>query len=117
VETQFIIDSSIIQELIDQMGADFVVELIDTYYQETGELIEQLHQALTAGDSITVGRLAHSIKSSSASLGAVNFSQQARELEMLGKAGDLSGADVKLEQLTADFLKVKHSLSEYRNES
>jgi HPt (histidine-containing phosphotransfer) domain-containing protein len=117
VETHTIIDSSIIQELIDQLGADFVVELIDTYCLETGELIEQLQQALTAGDSVSFGRLAHSIKSSSASLGATGFSLQARELEMLGKAGNLSGADVMLERLTADFLKVKHSLSEYRNES
>jgi HPt (histidine-containing phosphotransfer) domain-containing protein len=72
------------------MGADFIVELIDTYNSETGELIVQLHRALADCDAASFGRVAHSIKSSSASLGALDFSQQARELEMLGKANDLS---------------------------
>ena len=72
-------------DLKDVMGADFIVELIDTYTIETEGLITQLRGALDAGDAATFGRLAHSIKSSSASLGALAFSQQARELEMMGK--------------------------------
>jgi hypothetical protein len=56
------------------------------------------------------------MKSSSASLGALAFSQQARELEMMGKANDLSGADKKLEKLAADFLLVRGRLEELRNE-
>jgi HPt (histidine-containing phosphotransfer) domain-containing protein len=116
MEDQGIIDQKTYNELKDLMGADYVVEIIDTYIQETGALIQQLQQALGAGDSISFGRLAHSIKSSSASLGALVFSQQARELEMLGKANDLSGIGTKLERLEADFLTVKRSLEALRNE-
>jgi HPt (histidine-containing phosphotransfer) domain-containing protein len=99
------------------MGSDFIVELIDTYNLETGTLIEQLNQALISGEAPSFGRYAHSIKSSSASLGALTFSQQARELEMMGKANDLSGADKKLEQLAADFLLVRQCLEELKDES
>ena len=116
MESQNIINLSTIQELKDQLGADFVVELIDTYCQEAGELIEQLRQSLAANDSVSFSRYAHSIKSSSASLGAIGFSQQARELEMQGKAGELSGADLKLEHLATDFVLVKQQLEELRNE-
>ncbi len=112
-----IIDMPTYNQLIEMMGVEFIAELIDTYNIETKALIEQLDQALNNGEAASFMRCAHSIKSSSASLGALVFSQQARELEMMGKANDLSGAGQKLEQLAADFLQVKHCLEELRDES
>ena len=115
-EANAVIDQQTIDQLRELMGSDFMVELIDTYCQETGMLIEQLYQTLASRDTAAFGRCAHSIKSSSASLGALIFSQQARELEMMGKANDLSEAESKLEKLAADFVLVKQSLEELRNE-
>ncbi len=117
METETIIDQATFNELKELMGSEFIIELINTYITETGDLIEQLRQALAIQDSASFGRFAHSIKSSSASLGALVFSQQARELEMLGKANDLSEAGPKLERLIADFQQVKHSLEELRDGS
>ncbi len=114
---QAIIDMPTYNQLKDLMGADFVAELIDTYNVETQALIKQLGEALSNGETASFGRLAHSIKSSSASLGALTFSLQARELEMMGKANDLVGAAPKLDQLASDFLQVKQCLEELRNES
>ena len=116
MEAQAIIDLETFNELKELMGTDFLVELIDTYALETGGLIEQLRQALIGQDAAAFGRLAHSIKSSSASLGALAFSQQARELEMMGKANDLSDAGPKVERLAAGFLEVKRGLEELRDE-
>ncbi len=116
MEEQAIIDMPTYSQLKELMGAEFVVELIDTYNTETGSLIEQLQQALTNGEATSFGRFAHSIKSSSASLGALVFSQQARVLEMMGKANDLAGADIKVQKLAADFLLVKQCLEELKNE-
>jgi HPt (histidine-containing phosphotransfer) domain-containing protein len=116
METQGIIDATTFNQLKGQVGAGFVTELIDAYNTETDELIEKLNQALSVEDADAFGRLAHSIKSSSASLGALVFSQQARELEMMGRANDLSSAGPKLHRLAADFLQVKRRLEELRNE-
>lgn len=113
---QVIIDMPTYNQLKDLMGAEFVAELIDTYNVETQGLIEQLSQALSNGEAASFGRHAHSIKSSSASLGALAFSQLARELEMMGKANDLSGAAQKLERLSSDFRLVKQSLEVLKNE-
>jgi two-component system sensor histidine kinase/response regulator len=117
MEEQAIIDMPTYNQLKELMGADFVVELIDTYNTETGALIEQLGQSLTSGEAASFRRYAHSIKSSSASLGALVLSQQARELEMMGKVNDLLGAGQKVEKLAANFLLVKKCLEELRNES
>ena len=117
MQEQAIIDLATYNQLKELMGADFVEELVDTYNVETGALIEQLHQAFASGEAASFGRYAHSIKSSSASLGAMVFSQQARELEMMGKANDLSGAGPKVEMLATNFLQVKQCLEDLRNES
>ncbi len=116
MEAQDIIDQETFSSLKNLMGADFVVELIDTYNLETGELIERLRHALAAQDAAAFGRAAHSIKSSSASLGALVFSQQARQLEMMGKANDLADARPKLDLLDAGFVQVKRRLEELRHE-
>jgi HPt (histidine-containing phosphotransfer) domain-containing protein len=113
---QAIIDMPTYTQLKEVMGADFITELIDTYNLETASLIQQLSQALINSDAVSFGRIAHSIKSSSASLGVLGFSQQARELEMMGKGNDLTGADKKVDQLAADFNSVKRCLEELRNE-
>lgn len=114
---QAIIDMPTYNQLKEQMGADFIAELIDTYNTETQALIDQLGQALASGEAASFGRYAHSIKSSSASFGAMEFSQLARELEMMGRANDLSGAVEKLEQLSSYFIRVRQSLEELKHES
>jgi two-component system, sensor histidine kinase and response regulator len=115
MNAQGVIDQAIYNDLKDVMGADFIVELIDTFNIETEGLINQLRGALDAGDAASFGRLAHSIKSSSASLGALAFSQQARDLEMLGKSGSLDGAEPLVERFSADFLIVKQALEDLKN--
>lgn len=113
---QEVIDLKTFNDLRAQLGSDFVTELIDTYSHDTEELLENLRQALVAKDAVSFERFAHTIKSSSASLGALVFSQQARELEMIGKSSDLSNADSKLELLSVGFLQVKRNLEELKNE-
>jgi HPt (histidine-containing phosphotransfer) domain-containing protein len=116
MEAQEIIDLAAYSQLKDLMGADFMLELIDTYCPETEDLIDKLQAALAAQDAAAFGRLAHSIKSSSASMGALALAGQARELEMMGKACDLSGAGHKLELLAASYAQVVRRLEELRNE-
>lgn len=117
MEDKSIIDQMTFKELKALIGADFIVEIVDTFIQETGKLIDQLHDTLEVQDAASFGRCAHSIKSSSASLGALDFSQSARQLELMGKAGDLSNAEPLLDGLTTDFLEVKQSLEVLKNES
>jgi HPt (histidine-containing phosphotransfer) domain-containing protein len=112
-----IIDPNTISELKATVGSEFIGELIDTYLEETPRLIEELVPLLEKLDTVAFGRTAHSIKSSSASLGALSFAAQAKELELMGKAGDLTGAEVKVEQLKVDYGQVKRALKELKDGS
>ena len=105
-----VIDPNTVEELITTLGADFDNELIDTYCAETPGLLDQLHLALRQNDAESFRRAAHSMKSSSASLGALEFSAQARELEFLGKSGDISGADEKVAGLNTAYVEVARAL-------
>ena len=117
MEEQAIINMPTFSQLRDLMGADFMNELIDTYRIETRGLIDQLGEAFKNRDAASFGHIAHSIKSSSASLGALAFSQQARELELMGKANELTDVEEKVTRFVAAFDKVQECLEGLRNES
>ncbi len=112
-----IIDQATMNDLKETVGADFVIELIDAYLQETPSLIEGLQRSLAGQDAVAFTRAAHSIKSSSASLGLLAFSAQAKELEMLGKESRLADARPKVDSLCTAFDLVQKRLAEYKNES
>ena len=90
-----VIDALTFAELKTTVGADFIGELIDAYLDDTPRLINELTESLAQQDATKFSRTAHSIKSSSASLGALPLSLLAKELELMGKQGNLSGAESK----------------------
>jgi HPt (histidine-containing phosphotransfer) domain-containing protein len=105
-----IIDQPTYDALVDAVGADFIDELLQAYYEETPALLATLQQALTNLDFESFTRAAHSIKSTSNSFGAFQFAELAKELEMMGKAKNLEGAQAKVDHLTQDYLQVRLSL-------
>ena len=77
--------------------------------------IGQIEQALASGDAEVFRRAAHSLKSSSASFGAMQFSARAKELELIGKEGNLAGTGEKVAKLKLDYISVHDSLEALRN--
>ena len=60
-------------------------------------------------------RAAHSLKSTSESLGAGELAALARELEARGRAGNLAGAGDRLEALADQYDRVARALGELRH--
>jgi len=91
-----LVDEAVLAELLTSTGDDpaFVRELLETYLTETPEQLEAIRAAIEADDAEMLVRPAHTLKSSSATLGAMRLSALARELEMAGRSGSLS-ADVR----------------------
>jgi CheY-like chemotaxis protein/HPt (histidine-containing phosphotransfer) domain-containing protein len=112
VSESAVIDPAAFDELVASTGGEaaFIRELIDTYLSDAPELFAQMRSALAAADAETFRRAAHSLKSNSASLGALTLSALAKELEMMGKAANLKGAATKIAAADAEYARVKAAL-------
>ena len=106
------IDLPTFEKLKHDTGADFVGELIETYCSETPQLIAKLQHALDVNDAGAFRQAAHSIKSTSLTCGALSLGEMAKELEMMGRAGDLAGAQEKVDRLAAEYDRVQHALKD-----
>jgi HPt (histidine-containing phosphotransfer) domain-containing protein len=109
-----VIDDKVFGELKENVGADFIGELIDTYLTDAPRMLAEMHQALATGDAEGFRRAAHSFKSNSATFGALTLSVLAKELEMMGKSGALEGAPVKVTQLEAEYNQVRDGLEKLK---
>jgi len=107
-----VIDLPTFEALKESMGADFINELVQAYFEESPQLLTKLQQALAGQDCDLFRQAAHSIKSTSNSFGALEFGTLARELEMMGRAANLEGAPDKVEALVKDYPVVKMRLEE-----
>jgi HPt (histidine-containing phosphotransfer) domain-containing protein len=107
-----IIDLPTFEALKEAMGADFITELVQAYFDETPQLLSKLQQALARGDCEGVRLAAHSIKSTSNSFGALQFGALAKELEMMGREAKLDGAAGKVDALMTDYDGIQKRLEE-----
>jgi HPt (histidine-containing phosphotransfer) domain-containing protein len=89
-----VLDERILTEVLETTGDDiaFVRELVETYLADTPVQLEAMTTAVDADDADALVRPAHTLKSSSATVGAMRLSSIARELEMAGRTGSLETA-------------------------
>ena len=87
------IDHAVFSELQQSAGADFVVELVDTFAEEAPSMFAELRAAYAAGAAERFRRAAHSLKTNANTFGATALGDKARELELGGLPADASGID------------------------
>ena len=115
-------DSSIINgEALEEIkymagedAAEFLVEMIDCYLGESPGLIAAIEKAISEDNASALRNSAHSFKSNSATLGAINLTRLCKELELIGKEGTTIGSSEKLIQLQAEYEKAKTALEQER---
>jgi len=103
------IDHSVVAGLSETVGEDFLEELIVTFLEEAPELFNEMEQALSAGDTDTFRRSAHSLKTNANTFGATELAEQAKELEYMARENDLNVGD-KLETLKESYEKAAEEL-------
>jgi signal transduction histidine kinase/CheY-like chemotaxis protein/L-asparagine transporter-like permease len=75
-----------LEALVDEDNPRFVHELIETYLENAAQQVQEIQDALSTGKFAKAGNIAHSLKSSSAYLGAKGFSDLMRSLEQNARA-------------------------------
>ncbi|MGH8155452.1 MAG: ATP-binding protein [Rhodanobacteraceae bacterium] len=83
------LDTATLADLEDIMG-DELVALVDVYLRDGETRMRDLREAAGRGDGAAVGKLAHSLKSASANLGALPLSTRARQVEEAARNGTLA---------------------------
>jgi histidine phosphotransfer protein HptB len=102
------IDRDVFTELQEAAGAEFVVELVDTFSEEAPSMLAEMRAALAAGSADRFRRAAHSLKSNADTFGAIALATHARALELGGLPADASGIDA----VEAAFAHVAAALKE-----
>jgi HPt (histidine-containing phosphotransfer) domain-containing protein len=87
--TEPILDPIAFAHLIEITGDDleFVDELVDTYLDDAHTQLEAMRAAAASGDVEALVRPVHSLKSSSANVGAAALAETCRQLEADARGG------------------------------
>jgi HPt (histidine-containing phosphotransfer) domain-containing protein len=109
------VDTQKLRELTEMTDSGFVQELIGAYLEDTPGQIQEMRAALDAGEGERFTRAAHSLKSTSASLGAMRLQQYAKELEAYGQDDELSAAGERFSELEAEYAQVEAELGAWRD--
>ena len=113
--TQPTIDRGVFDALKETAGAEFVVELVDTFLAEAPTMLGDLSRALDARDADTFRRAAHSLKSNSNTFGAIALGGMAKELELTGLAPALAANGASLDALAQEYARVATALTELKH--
>ncbi|WP_241235008.1 response regulator [Amphritea opalescens] len=109
------IDKKIISQLIE-MDTDgtFLHKIIDAYLEKSIDDLKCLQQAVVEQDADMLRLAAHSFKSSSCNLGALTLAELCKELEQMGRRGELVRAADLLKEIKAEYRQAKQVLISIR---
>jgi HPt (histidine-containing phosphotransfer) domain-containing protein len=99
------IDATAFAETLAMVDGDraFLGELIATYREDGARRIEEMRESLDSGDAPQLQRAAHTLKSSSATVGALGLADRCRAVEHAARDGRLDGLAVLVEAIASDF--------------
>jgi len=107
-----LIDLTALQEIYRVGGnlPEFLVEIIDCYLQEAPKLLSAAREALAQQDSRTLKRSVHTLRSSSATVGAMTLAKLCEELEALAIAASQAEIIDHLQLLESEYYRVAIAL-------
>jgi len=103
---------------LGRKGAPPILDkIIDVYFKDSRKLLDTLRDSIAKGDAPEiVQRAAHTLKSSSANLGATPLAALCRELEALAREKQLDGAPALLAEIEGLHPSVCAALARERSE-
>ncbi len=99
-----------VRAMLGESTSQLFAELIDTYLNDTPELLATLRAAAARGDATTFRRAAHKLRSSSVFLGATTLAGLCDEVEQVARAGTTANSTEWVRRTEAEFARVKDAL-------
>lgn len=92
-------------------GTSSILEkIVKLYLSESPQGVAQLEAAVTQKDAGAISKVAHRLKSSSANLGATQLTDWLKEMELLGRNGQLEGIEVLMARIREEYPRVEAAL-------
>jgi len=79
--------------------------------------MQRIRKAVAARDCGALERTAHTLKGAVANFVVASATEAARRLEIMGREGDLSGAEAALEDLEREIARLQPALSKLMKEN
>ncbi|EJF06805.1 signal transduction histidine kinase [Thiovulum sp. ES] len=114
VKENSIIDEEQLMSMRSNLGDDFI-EFIEVYLEDTELSINSAKELDFKTNLSDIHRIAHSIKSSSMNIGAIELSEISKSLELGIKGGEIIDPTDRILTIENEFFKVKKEL-EHRKE-
>jgi HPt (histidine-containing phosphotransfer) domain-containing protein len=100
-----------IRALSADRGAVLVRRVVGAFIDDSPQQFASLQTALAGADAGALRKIAHSLKSSSANVGAEALAQLCKDLELLGRSNTTEGAAGILADMAHEYQAVRLSLS------
>lgn len=107
------INISALHEVARDIGGedpDFMIELIDSYLDNTQSLLQELYTGFAQKNFEVMVRAVHTLKSSSSVIGAKDLSTLCRELETTLRNQTYEDLDITINKITDEFANIKSEL-------
>ena len=92
-------------------SSEFIALVVNTFLTSSQELMASIRDGVAAGDPKVFSGAAHTLKSSSAQLGAQGLSSLCKELEVLGRGGSCEGARELANRISEELAPVREALA------
>ena len=99
-----------IRALQSDATPDLLVRVVHLYFDSAPELIARVRSGLAERDHNAVRVAAHTLKSSSANLGATSLAEMCKQLEMAARSGILDGALPDADAVEREYRAVRAAL-------
>ncbi len=104
-----VLDRVVLGELFDIMEGD-APALLQEYLNSAPDLLARVSSAVERNDPQSLVLPAHSLKSSSANVGAMRVSELAKDLEAMGRGHAMVNASVRWKEIKAAYIEAESSL-------
>ncbi len=94
---------------------NLVCKVINAYLDKSPGLLEEMKNGFSANDAKQVKEAAHSLKSSSAYVGAEIMSESCKQIELAAGNGNLEEVTMLVENISMEFEQIVAELTDYKN--
>jgi signal transduction histidine kinase/DNA-binding response OmpR family regulator len=101
-----------LKELGGEDDPAFILRLVEQFLSDTVGYLEAMSKAAEHNEAVALERAAHTLKSTSANLGALGMVALCQQLQDMGRAGTVAGAATVLHQLRDECTRVQQALEQ-----